>query len=214
MKKFLFLSCALVCLFAAGAAHAQNIKVGTIDMQKIFNAYYKTKDASVHIEAERAAAEKELHDREDAYKDTMDQIKRLNDELQNPGLSDAKRGDITKIREEKINEFKNLDREIQEFRATREKELEQESVRKRSEIVADIMKLVNAKAKSDNYDYVFDRSGLNLSGVPTVIFARDAVDFSDEIIKQLAATKPKDSGTATPEPAASTPQPTDRSKNP
>lgn len=213
MKKLLVLSCAFLCLFAAGAANAQTMKIGTIDMQKIFNAYYKTKDASVHIEAERSQAEKDLHDREDAYKDTMDQIKRLNDELQNPGLSDAKRGDITKTREQKINEFKQLDREIQEFRAAREKELEQESIRKRSEIVADIMKLVNAKVKSDNYDYVFDRSGLNLSGVPTVVFARDSVDFSDEIIAALNKNKPRD--TSTPAPASSaTPKGLDKSQQP
>jgi outer membrane protein len=145
----------------------------------------------------------------ETYKETMDQIKQLNDELQNPGLSDSKRDDITKTREEKINEFKTLDREIQEFRAQKEKELQDEAIRRRNEIVADIMKLIDAKIKSDNYDYVFDKSGMSLNDVPVMIFARDSVDFSDEIIKALNSNRPRDtstpapSGSATPKPSNS-----------
>ena len=205
MKKLIVLSCSLVCIFAAGAAHAQNIKIGTVDMEKIFKGYYKTKDAEVRINEARTTAKKELDDRVQTYKDTMDQIKQLNDELQNGGLSDAKRDDITKTREEKINEFKNLDREIQEFRAQREKDLQDEAVRMRNDIVVDIMKLITAKVKSDNYDYVFDKSGMSLDGVPVMIFGRDSVDFSDEIITELNKTKPKGdaSSTAAPSPSAS-----------
>lgn len=210
MKKIVSLSCALVCIFAAGAAHAQSLKIGTVDMTKIFNEYYKTKDAEVHINDARTEAKKALDDQMETYKETMDEIKRLNEELQDPGLSDSKRNDITKTREEKINEFKNLDQSIQEFRAQKEKELQTEALRRRDEIVADIMKLINAKIKSDNYDYVFDKSGMSLNGVPVLIFARESVDFSDEIIKSLNANRPKD--TSTPAPASATPKPSDNLK--
>ena len=204
MKKLIALSCALVCTFAGSVAHAQSLKIGTVDMEKIFKLYYKTKDAEVRINEARTGAKKELDDRVEAYKETMDTIKQLNDELQNPGLSDSKREEITKTREEKINEFKNLDREIQDFRAQREKDLQDEAIRMRNDIVTDIMTVINAKIQAENYDYVFDKSGPSLDGVPVVIFARGAVDFSDEIIKTLNSKKPKDSGTssATPAPEA------------
>ncbi|HWB61601.1 MAG TPA: OmpH family outer membrane protein [Chthoniobacteraceae bacterium] len=199
MKKLIVLSCALACLvFAAGTASAQNLKIGTVDMEKIFKNYYKTKDAEVRINEARTTAKKELDDRVEQYKETMDEIKRLNDELQNPGLSDSKRDDITKTREEKINEFHNLDREIQEFRAQREKDLQDDAIRMRNDIVTDIMKLVNAKIQSENYDFVFDRSGPSLNGVPVMIYARAAVDFSDDIITQLNKNKPKDTSTPAP----------------
>ncbi len=217
MKKLIALSCALVCTFAGGVAHAQSLKIGTVDMEKIFKLYYKTKDAEVRINEARTSAKKELDDRVESYKETMDTIKQLNDELQNPGLSDSKREEITKTREEKINEFKNLDREIQDFRAQREKDLQDEAIRMRNDIVTDIMNIINAKITSENYDYVFDKSGPSLDGVPVVIFARGAVDFSDEIIKALNSKKPKDSGStssATPAPTAAPRATIDRSQNP
>ena len=204
MKKITALSCTLAFILAAGSASAQQLKIGTVDMEKIFKGYYKTKDAEVHINEARANAKKELDDRVETYKETMDEIKKLNDELQNAGLSDAKKDEITKAREEKINEFKNLDREIAEFRASKEKDLQDQAVRMRNDIVTDIMKLINAKIKSDNYDYVFDRSGPSLNGVPVMIFARDTVDFSDEIITALNKNKPKES--STPATSSATPK--------
>lgn len=204
MKKLIALSCTLVFLCLAGSAGAQTIKIGTVDMEKIFKYYYKTKQAEVTINEARAGVKKELDDRVETYKETMDEIKKLNDELQNGGLSDAKKDDITKTRDEKISEFKNLDREITEFRTEKEKDLQDQAVRMRNDIVADITKLIQAKVKSDNYDYVFDKSGPSLDGVPLVIYARDAVDFSDEIITALNKTKPKDSDTAAP-PSTDTP---------
>ncbi len=209
MKKLIALTCALVFhVFAvAFAAHAQTIKIGTVDMDKVFKNYYKTKDAESRINEARSEAKKDLDDRMDTYKQAMDTIKKLNDELQMGGLSDAKKEEITKTREEKISEFKNLDREIAEFRAQKEKDLQDQAVRMRNDIVADIMKLVNAKIKSENYDYVFDKSGPSLDGVPVLMYSRDAVDFSDEIITALNKTKPKDSGSAARRLPPSTPKP-------
>lgn len=216
MKNLIALSCAIVLMLAAGNAGAQTLKIATVDMEKIFKNYYKTKDAEVRINEARTGAKKELDDRVETYKETMDEIKKLNDELQNPGLSDAKKDDITKAREEKINEFKNLDREIAEFRAQREKDLQDQAVRMRNDIVADIMKLINAKIKSENFDYVFDKSGPSLNGVPVLIYARDAVDFSDEIITALNKTKSSSSSSSPSDDTtpSGSPKPLDRSQIP
>ena len=49
MKKSIL--CSLLCLSLIGFAstsHAQ-VKLGTVDMNKIFSAYYKTKDAEARI---------------------------------------------------------------------------------------------------------------------------------------------------------------------
>jgi hypothetical protein len=64
--------------------------------------------------------------------------------------------------------------------------------------VDEITKLVLDKVKVENYDLVMDRSGLSLNGVPILIFAKDGLDFSDELIVALNKNKPKDSDIAKP----------------
>ena len=195
MKKSIL--CSLLCLSLIGFAstsHAQ-VKLGTVDMNKIFSAYYKTKDAEARINEARNSAKGELDERMDTYKKDVDDINKLNDDIQKPALSADAKAAKTKDRDDKIQETKNLEREITEFRQTREKQLQEQAVRMRNGIVDEITKLVLEKVKTENYDIVMDRSGLSLNGVPILIYAKDGLDFSDDIIVQLNKNKPKDTDT-------------------
>lgn len=202
MKKLLRFSplaavLAAAALFASAASsHAQGVKVGTVDMNKIFSSYFKTKDAETRINEARASAKKELDDRIDTYKKNVDQINKLNDDLQKPELSKEKKDETSKKRDDLIAETKNLEREISEFRQTREKQLMDQAMRMRNGIVDEITKLVQDKVKSENFDLVLDRSGLSSNSVPIVLFSRDNMDFSDEIITQLNKNKRDTSSSA------------------
>ena len=205
MKKSLLAT--LLCLSLLGGfastSHAQ-VKIGTVDMNKIFSAYYKTKDAEARINEARNSAKQELDERMDTYKKNLDQINKLNDDLASPALSADSKSTKSKERDDLIQETKNLEREITEFRETREKQLQEQAVRMRNGIVDEITKLVLDKVKTENYDLVMDRSGLSLNGVPILIFAKDGLDFSDDIITELNKNKPTDADTGAATPAAST----------
>ena len=210
MKKSLL--CSLLCLSLLGGfvstSHAQ-VKIGTVDMNKIFSAYYKTKDAEARINEARNSAKQELDERMDTYKKNLDEINKLNDSINKPALSKETVDSMTKERDDKIQETKNLEREITEFRETREKQLQEQAVRMRNGIEDENTKLVLDKVKTENYDLVMDRSGLSLNGVPILIFAKEGLDFSDDIIVELNKNKPKDSetGTSTPLDLGASPAP-------
>jgi outer membrane protein len=206
MKKSLIATLLSLSLLGglASTSHAQ-VKIGTVDMNKIFSAYYKTKDAEARINEARSSAKQELDERMDTYKKNLDQINKLNDDLANPALSADGKSAKSKQRDDLIQETKNLEREITEFRETREKQLQEQAVRMRNGIVDEITKLVLVKVKAENYDLVMDRSGLSLNGVPILIFAKDGLDFSDDIVVELNKNKPKDTGSASPAGSPSTP---------
>jgi outer membrane protein len=197
MKKLLALTLTTsLFVFASSlTAHAQ-VKVGTVDMNKVFSSYYKTKDAESRINEARATAKKELDDRMETYKKNLEAINKLNEEINKPELSKEMKDSKSKARDEKIAETKNLEREITEFRSTREKQLQEQAVRMRNGIVDEITKLVQDKVKSDNYDLVFDKSGSSLNGVPMVLYSRDNMEFSEDIITALNKNKPKESSPA------------------
>lgn len=191
---------AILAAVALGAsAHAQSmVKVGTVDMKKVFEGYYKTKDAEQRINEARNAAKKELEERMESYQKGAGEVQKLNGEISNDALSREARETKSKARDEKIAELKNMEREINEFRATREKQLQEQSGRMRQGIVDDITKVVNEKVKAENFDLVFDKSGMSLNGVPVVMNAKDAYEFTDSVITILNKTKGSEPVAAAP----------------
>jgi outer membrane protein len=197
----------LVTLLAAAAlplgAFAQGMKVGTIDMNRAFKEYNKTKDAEKKINDAKDAAKKEYDDRADAYKKALDEINKLNQQLEAPALSADAKTQKAKDRDEKIASIKNMEREINDFRQTREKQLQEQAVRMRDGIVKEITDVVLDRVKNANMDLVFDTSGVSLNGVPTVMYARGDMDFTNDIITQLNKSAAKTSSSPAPKASAS-----------
>ena len=193
MKKSSFLmmgGVAAVSIALALPIQAQQ-KIGTIDMQKVFTAYYKTRDAETKLQEAQKAYKDELDQRMDIYKKNLDTINKFNEEINRPELSGASKDQKAQERDSKIAETKGLEKEITDFRTAREKELQEQMNRMRQGIVEEIMRVVNEQVKAANYDLVFDKSGQSLnSGVPVLIFARENMDFSESVITKLNANRP------------------------
>jgi len=179
-------------LIGTGFSASAQTKIGTVDMNKIFSGYYKTKDAEARINAARAKAKQELDDKMDELKKGEEELKKIQDDFNNPALSKEAKEEKAKAFEEKRNKMAPQVRELQEYRATQEKQLQEQAVRMRNGIVEEIQKIITAKVESEQFDLVFDRSGNSLNGVPILVYAKDALDFSDSIITQLNKNKPKD----------------------
>ena len=215
MKSYLTLSLIISSLaFSAVSASAQALRIGTVDMKKVFENYYKTKDAESRINEARNAAKKEMDDRMDVYNKGVNEVKKMNEEIESPALAKEAKEAKSKARDERVGELNTMQREINEFRTTREKQLQEQSVRMRGGIVDEINKIVEAKVKSENFDLVFDKSGPSLNGVPVVLSSRDQYEFTDEVIKSLNKNKGKEEpapakGDA-PKPAATPAKPADK----
>jgi outer membrane protein len=162
-----------------------SLKVGTVDMQRAFKEYNKTKDAENRINDAKTAAKKEYDERAEAYKKALDEINNLNKQLESPALSADKKTQAAKERDDKIANIKNMEREISDFRQTRERQLQEQLMRMREGIVKEITEVVMEKVKANNFDLVFDRSGTSLNGVPVLLFSHDNVDFTNDVITVL-----------------------------
>ncbi|HZC58639.1 MAG TPA: OmpH family outer membrane protein [Chthoniobacterales bacterium] len=195
---------ALLTVSFASRAEAQ-MKIGTIDMQKVFTAYYKTHDAEDKLKEAQKAYKDELDQRMDEYKKNLDVINKLNEEMNKPELSGAAKDQKAQERDAKISDTKGLEKEISDFRQQRERQIQDQLKRMRDGIVDEIMKVVNDQVKAQNYDIVFDRSGFSANNiVPVLLYSRDNYDFSDSVITKLNANRPAESPAPTAKPATST----------
>jgi Outer membrane protein len=203
MKKSLSTVLALTLVFPIAALAQGTMKIGTVDMQRAFKEYNKTKEAEVKINDAKNAAKKEYDDRAESYKKALDEINNLNKQLESAALSADKKGQTAKERDDKIANIKNMEREISDFRQTRERQLQEQLMRVREGIVKEITDVVMEKVKANRFDLVFDKSGMSINGVPFLLYAPENVDFTNDIIAVLNKPGRAPSSTAKANPSAS-----------
>jgi outer membrane protein len=176
--------------FSPVAAQAE-MKVGTIDMKAVFDQYFKTKEAEGKINEARTQAKKELDDRLDTFNKAQEEARKLNDEANKPELAEKAKAEKSKALNEKLQELGAMQREIQEFQQTRERQLSEQSVRSRNLLVEEINKIVSEVVKANGYDLVFDKSGQSLNAVNVLVHSKDSFDFTADVLSKLNADQKK-----------------------
>ena len=109
MKKSLSTLFVLMLGFPLAAFAQGTLKIGTVDMQRAFKEYNKTKEAEAKINDAKNAARKEYDDRAEDYKKALDEINNLNKQLESPALSADKKTQTAKERDDKIAKIKNME---------------------------------------------------------------------------------------------------------
>jgi outer membrane protein len=204
MKNSLSTILALTLAFPIAALAQGTLKIGTVDMQRAFKEYNKTKEAELKINDAKNAAKKEYDDRAESYKKALDEINNLNKQLESAAISADKKTQTAKERDDKIANIKNMEREISDFRQTRERQLQEQLMRVREGIVKEITDVVMEKVKTGNLDLVLDKSGMSINGVPFLLYSHDNIDFTNDIIAVLnkpgraASSSAKANPSATP----------------
>ena len=195
MKLFSRLFPALLSLLLITSASAQNkISIATVDMQELFKNYYRTNEAQKQINVEKARIQKDNNERLARIRTLEEQLETLGKQLEDPTIADSKKQELFKDRQVKLQEGIALDRERREFLQRRNQALNEKLMQRMKGILEEIRKLVEEKAKLGNYDYVFDKSGMSTSQVPVLLYSKDGVDITADILKVLNKDAPKDSG--------------------
>jgi outer membrane protein len=185
MKKSLSILFTLTVALPVAAFAQGTLKIGTLDMQRAFKEYNKTKEAEAKINDARNAAKKEFDDRQEVYKKALDEVNNMSKQLESTALSQEKKNQLAKDRDDKIANVKTMEREMSNFGQTREQQLREQLMRVREGLVKEITDVVMEKVKTKNLDFVLDKSGMSINGVPVVMYAPDNVDFTNEIIDAL-----------------------------
>ena len=186
IKSLLKLSIALLSfIFILSAASAQGLKVGIVDMNRVFAEYYKTKDADKVVNEQKEAAKKELESINNDYKKLLDSYQKLAKEIKDPAIGEELRKKKGTEAQEVASKARALEREKKELTDRRQRMLLTEVDRKRKALIEEIQDVVSDMAKKKNYDVVFDKSGLGTRGIPFLLHSKDGVDFSQELIKEL-----------------------------
>lgn len=178
------------------SAQAQDLKIATVDMQQLFKDYYRTAEAQKEINVERARIQKDNNERLARIRELEDEIQNMRKQLDDPSISDTRKQTVYRDFQLKQNEGIAVDRERREFLQRRNQALNEKMVQRMKGILEEIQLLVEEQAKGEDYDYVFDRSGLSTSQVPFLLYTKDATDITPALLVDLNKDAPEDAGDA------------------
>jgi outer membrane protein len=184
------------------------VKIATVDMQELFKQYHRTNEAQKQINVERARIQKDNNERLARIRELETNLGNLKKQIEDPSVNESKRQALFKDWQMQQQEGIALDRERREFLQRRNQALNEKMVQRMKGILEEIRKLVEEQAKTDDYDYVFDKSGLSTSQVPFLLYTKDATDITAGLLKDLNKDAPAESSEAKPdETDAITPEP-------
>lgn len=192
MKTAIALTAAISALaFTAPSASAQGMKIGIIDMNRVFAEFYRTKDAEKDVNEQKALAKKELDESNERYRVLIERYQGLAKQIKDPAITEELRAKLQEEAKEVASEARSLERSKKEFADRRQRMLLTEVDKARKGIIEEIQDLVTEMAKQRNYDIVFDKSGLGARGIPFLLHSKDAVDFSEDVLAKLNENAPK-----------------------
>ena len=186
----LTLAAVTALLFALPATAQDKLKIATVDMQTLFKQYHRTTDAQREVNVERAKIQQNNNDRLETIRALEGELQGLRKQLDDPSLSDKRKQELFKDFQMKTQEGVALDRERREFLQRRNTALNEKMMQKMRGILEEIRKLVEDRAKSDDYDYVFDKSGMSTSQVPFLLYTKDATDITAGLLGVLNKDAP------------------------
>lgn len=194
MNKTIITVVALATLALGYTASAQvaSGRIVTVDLNKVFNDYYKTPIASQKLKETAQSYNKDNEELVARYRKQIEELNTLREDQDKPEYTDQVRAEKRKKVQEKLSETQKTERDIQEFRRTHQQELEKQTQRMRQNILKEVTEVISKEAKDAGYLYVFDKSGNTLNGVPSVVYAQETLDITDAILKILNRNAPAD----------------------
>ena len=123
-KSAFFLPVIIISLaFMMSGAGAQGMKIGIVDMNRVFAEYYKTKDADKVVNEQKEAAKKELETINNDYKKLLDSYQKLATEIKDPAIGEELRKKKQKEAQEVASKARALEREKKELSDRRQRML-------------------------------------------------------------------------------------------
>lgn len=179
-------------LAAAPVAMAQapeKDRIVFVDMNKVFDEFYKTKLAEGQLKEQEGEYKAELKKMVDSFKELQEAFKLAREESEDRVLSEEARNSRRAEAEEKLVELREMEGKIRRFEETRRRQIADQMKRQRDKLVVEIRETLAGYARSQGFLAVFESSGDNLNGVPNILFYDPRNDITAPLIELLNTGK-------------------------
>jgi outer membrane protein len=173
MKRFMVgVVAACVLVAGAGVVSAADVKLGTVDIQKVLVLCDAGKDAKEQLSQRAVKYEGEKNSREE-------ELKKLKNELEKQSvlLSEAKRSEKEKDYQQKLKEYQRFLKDAQDDLQAKNDELT-------NKIVEEIVKNTQEYGRKNGFTLIFVKND-------GMVYMDDKADVTDDILKLVNAGRKK-----------------------
>ena len=173
-----------------GSAEEEKLRTAVVNIQKLFRNYHKVDKAEEEINMERARIQKEHNDVAGRLRSMDQSLRELEVSLQSTNLTGQNRSSLEREKGVRFHERERINHERTSDLRARHTELNRKMVARMDALLQEIHDLVAGQAEGLGFDLVFDIDGTSTSQVPMLLFARDAMDLTPMILKELNKNAP------------------------
>ena len=184
MKRILA-ALVLALTLAAAGAHAAELKIAVIDMEKTFREYEKTKTIEIKLNQQMEVFKEYSNQLNQQYQNLRKQYESARDDSQNIALSSAERENKRQKAQQLYESLKLKEQEMTSYTESRKTQIRDMYTKLRDEVIDEIRKAVHNKSVLEGYTIVLDQSGGSMDDIGFVIYVQPGLDITDAIIQDL-----------------------------
>ena len=181
----------LLLVFLSTPALAQT-KIATVDMRKLFENYWKTKQAQAAVQDRATQLDKDDKGMKEDFKNGGEEYQKLLEQANDQAISADERGKRKQAVAAKLKELQDSKNAIEQFERQAQATLSEQRQRMRDNILVEIKAAVTAKAKAGGYTLVFDASSETVNGTASLVYTSGDNDLTDAVLSQINAGAPID----------------------
>ena len=175
--------------FLTLSAYGQS-RIATVDLGKVFENYWKTKQAQNIIKERQADIQKEYNNMVQDRKTAREDYDKLMVDANDPAVTAEEREKRKRAAEDKLKYLRDQEEVMQQYQRQAAVTIEEQTKRLRENILNEIRTIVTARAKSAAYSLVIDTAAESVNRTPLVLYNNNEHDLTQDVLKELNATAP------------------------
>ena len=179
MKKTLLLFILLI------APLTQAAEILTIDMNKVFENYYRTIMENKKLAKQKEITENRLKEMETGVYKLQNEYQQLMRDSTNPALTDEARQRKKEQADAKATEGQAAVKNLQYFQKNLQEEARKLRKTTTAELTAEIQKVIVKYAQEKQASLILDESGQALNGMSVVLYNDGSNSITDAIISRI-----------------------------
>ena len=165
-------------------------KIGTVDLRKLFDGYWKKKQAQVALDDRKAQLDKDDKGMRDDLKKGGDEYQKLLEQANDQAISADERDRRKSVAADKLRQLQDSKTAIDQFERQAQVTLSEQSQRMRENILTEIKAAVSTQARTAGYSLVIVAAAETANATTAVIYSNGENDLTAAVLKQLNAGAP------------------------
>ena len=168
-------------------------KIATVDLRKLFDGYWKTKQAQTVLNDRQAQLIKDAKSLSDDLKKGGDEYQKLLDQANDQALSADQRDKNKQAAADKRKQLQEAKTALDQFERQAQVTMQEQQMRMRDNVLSDIKAAVTAQAKAAGCSLVIDAAAETANATTAVIYTSGSIEdplINRRIVDILEGTRP------------------------